>query len=136
MAKGRRSNPGEEETLQGRIRMAMAAAGISTPSELARRMKVNRQTVHNWTTGRGDKLTPQMLYALSDALNVNARWLALGPPHSPAKPAFLNPEEHETLQIRRALDSETLDQWLSHGRTLVRLTAKASAANPFGMRKR
>lgn len=116
--------------------MAMAAVGINTPADLARRMKLNRQTVHKWTSGEGDKLTPELLYRLSDALNVNARWLALGPPHSPAKPAFLTPDEHEALEIRKALDDQAREQWISSGRTMVRLTAKASTANPFALRKK
>lgn len=68
----------DSKSLPGRIRIGMALAGIRNGSELARRMKVNRQTVHRWLDGQGDKLTPEMLFKLGDALNVNVRWLALG----------------------------------------------------------
>lgn len=112
----------------------MAAAGIDTPTDLARRMKVNRQTVHTWVRGKRAKLTPEMLFKLADALNVNAKWLALGPPNMPSKPKHLAPDDNELIEIARALDDATRDQWLSSGRTMVRLTARASTANPFPAR--
>lgn len=109
----------------------MAAVGIATPSELARRMKVNRQTVHLWLTGQRAKLTPEMLYRLVDVLNVSARWLAFGPPYSPVRPVQMDPTRHELISIFEALDDQAKEQWLSSGRTMVRLTAKASINNPF-----
>jgi transcriptional regulator with XRE-family HTH domain len=124
----------EDTTIAGRIKLAMAAVGISTPSELARRMKASRQTVHNYVSGQRDNPEPALLFKLADALNVNPRWLALGHPHSPGLPVTVTPEEAETLEIRRALDDQAREQWLSNGRTMVRLTTKASAGNPFGKR--
>lgn len=114
----------------------MAARGLTRPSELARRMKLSRQTVHNWTTGRGENLTPEMLYRLADALEVNPRWLALGPPNVPAAPVYLSPEDQEVLEIRNMLETDTREQWLTHGRTIARLTSRPSAANPFAKRNK
>lgn len=124
-----------QNTLAERIRAAMAQSGISNPSELARRMGVSRQTVQNWVTGRTDKLTPEMLYKLCDAVNVNGRWMALGPPHSPVRPRFLTPDEDEILQIARELPEEAREQWVSIGRTLVRANPSPSPANPYPDRK-
>lgn len=118
-------------TLAGRIKIAMAAAGIDTPAKLAKKMGVNRQTVYRWVDGEGDKLTPDMLFRLSDALNVNARWLAFGPPLSPAKPTMLDHDTQELIQLRDALPQEGRDQWISQGRALVKLLSPQSAANPF-----
>lgn len=129
MAKAR-----EDATLAGRIRMGMAAAGLRTPAELARRMKINRQTVYRWTDGQGDKLTPEMLFKLSDALGVNPRWLALGPPETPVPPSQLDHETQELIQVRDALHNanpDAKDQWVSQGRDLVKLVAPKSIANPF-----
>jgi transcriptional regulator with XRE-family HTH domain len=117
----------------------MAQAGIKNMSELARRMKVNRQTVHRWLDGQGDKLTPEMLFKLADALNVNARWIAFGPPETPVKPMVLDPDSAEVVEIKEALDKsgnpEAKDQWLSQGRTLVKILAPTSRANPFSSRE-
>lgn len=96
-------------------------------------MKVNRQTVHRWVSGEGDKLTPEMLFSLSDALNVNARWLALGAPNSPVKPRSLDPESEEVVQIKRELtkhNPEAHEQWVSQGRMLVKLLTPRSVSNP------
>ena len=126
----------EDATLDGRIRMAMAAVGISTAAELARRMKVSRQTVHNYLSGQRDKPEPELLFRMSDVLNISAKWLALGAPHSPIKPVMMPPEDLEVLQIAKNLDGEAREQWLSSGRTMVRLTTKAGPSNPFGVKTR
>lgn len=121
----------EDTTLAGRIKIGMAQAGIHSIAELARRMKLNRQTVHRWVDGQGDKLTPEHLFKLSDALQVSARWLALGPPESPVSPRHIDTEADELLQIRDALPQDARDQWLSSGRGLVKILAPTSRANPF-----
>lgn len=109
----------------------MAQAGIHSVAELARRMKVNRQTVHYWVSGQGDKLTPDLLFKLSDVLNVNARWLALGPPNSPVKPISPDPSRMELVQIFAALPQEAREQWVSNGRSLVKILSPKSKANPY-----
>lgn len=112
----------------------MSAAGMRRPADLQSKMGVSRQTVSKWLNGHVEELTPAMLFKLSDALNVNARWLALGPPTTPIKPMIVDPETAEVLQIRDALESaspDAKDQWLSQGRGLVRVVAPKSPANPF-----
>lgn len=124
----------EDATLSGRIKLAMHAAGLKNQADLARKMKVHRQTVNKWFTGDSDDMTPALLFKLSDALNVSPRWLALGPPESPVKPQVLDPESSEVLQIKETLENASQDakeQWLSQGRGLVRVVAPKSAANPF-----
>lgn len=126
----------EEATLAGRIKLAMATAGIDTPAKLAKKMKVNRQTVHRWISGEGDKLTPEMLFRLADALTVNPRWLALGPPHSPVPPSIPTVDEAEVLDVHRRLPDAAKDTWLSSGRDLVKILTPASPGNPFPVRKK
>jgi transcriptional regulator with XRE-family HTH domain len=126
----------EEATLAGRIKLAMASAGISTTAQLAKKMNVNRQTVHRWISGEGDKLTPEMLFKLSDALAVNARWLALGSPNSPIKPTSPTVEQAEVLDVHRRLPAAAKDTWLSHGRDLIKILSPASAGNPFPVRSK
>lgn len=131
---------GEDATLAGRIRLGMAQAGLRSVSDLARKMKVNRQTVHRWVDGQGEKLTPEMLFNLADALNVSPKWLALGPPESPVPPRQLDPDTTEIIQIKEALEraknDEALSQWVSHGRTLVKILAPASTSNPFPIKNK
>lgn len=121
----------EAKTLSGRIRLSMAAVGLRTPTDLARKMKINRQTVHKWMTGRSDKLTPDMLFKLADALEVNARWLALGAPYSPLKMRQIDPETAELVALRENLPPQLRDAFLSHGRELLKLSDTATRANPF-----
>lgn len=112
----------------------MATSGIKTPAELAKKLRIHRQTVHKWVDGQSDKLTPEYLFALADALQVNPRWLAFGPPESPVQPQTLDPEQAEVVQIKTTLEHaspEAKDQWLTSGRSLVKIVAPKSTANPF-----
>jgi transcriptional regulator with XRE-family HTH domain len=112
----------------------MTNAGLKNQSELARRLKVHRQTVNKWLKGDVDDLTPEMLFKLADALGVNPRWLYSGPPESPVKPRALDPEQEELIHIKETLESANAtaaDQWLSNGRSLVQIVAPASRNNPF-----
>src|SRR5690348_5647821 len=120
----------EESTLKGRLRIAMAHAGIAKASDLSRKLRLPPQTVSSWLTGEREALTPKLLFKVADALNVSPRWLALGPPTSLTPPRTLTPQEEEVLQIKQALEGEVRDQWISSGRTMVRHTARRSAANP------
>lgn len=126
-----------QNTLAERIKAAMVQAGIQNPAELARKMKVSRQTVQNWVNGRTEKITPELLYRLCDVVNVNGRWMALGDPHSPVRPVFITPDEAEVLQIFKALaaDKQSRDEWMSLGRKLVRVSTTPSTANPYPGKK-
>lgn len=108
----------------------MAQSGIKTVAELARRMKLNRQTVHRWVAGEGDP-TPELLFKLSDVLQCNARWLALGHPESPVKPMTPTPEQAEVLDIFTRLPPAAQETWMTNGRDLLRLLTPASVNNPF-----
>lgn len=116
----------------------MVTAGIRTPAELARRAKLHRQMVHKYLTGENEKLTPEKLFRLADALKVNPRWLAFGPPESPVPPTTLDPEAAEIVQIKATLDAspsrealDARDNWVTAGRNLVRILTPTSPANPF-----
>jgi transcriptional regulator with XRE-family HTH domain len=121
----------EDKTLKDRIAAAMTAAGIASPAALARKMGVPRQTVYRWVNGEGDKLTPQMLYRLADAVNANARWLAEGPPHSIVRPRHLTPEQDMILAIHAQLPPDLRDEWIKQGNTFVRLSSPVTAGNPY-----
>lgn len=120
----------------------MVAAGIPTPSELARRAKLHRQAIHKYLNGENEKLTPDKLFRLADALKVNPRWLAFGPPESPVQPRAVDPEASELIQIKETLEQTgteaakaARESWITHGRNLVRILTPASPANPFPPRK-
>lgn len=133
---------GEDRTLSGRIKLGMVNAGIHNQSELARRAKLSRQAVHKYLNGENEKLTPEKLFSLADALKVNPRWLAFGPPHSPTPPQSVDPSVSELIHIKETLDQadspeahNARDNWISQGRGLVRILTPASANNPFPQRK-
>jgi transcriptional regulator with XRE-family HTH domain len=125
----------EEDTLQGRMRLAMAQQGLRGASDLARKMGVGRQTVHRWLTGKGVHPEPLMLFTMADVLKVNARWLALGEPNSPVKPAFIDPDEAELLHLRKTLvragRQRQLEDWVSQGRNLAEAFAEVNEGNPY-----
>lgn len=65
-------------TIGDRIGQAIKARGI-TKSELARISGVSKQNIGHLTHGTSKGgVTPETLFALADALRVEARWLAFG----------------------------------------------------------
>lgn len=60
-----------------RIRLAIEVSGMSQ-SELARTIGVTRAAVSHWVSWKVVYIRPDHLFALSDALNVSARWIATG----------------------------------------------------------
>lgn len=56
---------------------AMGGQKPMKPAELARRLKLSKQAVSNWLTGKSGP-TPENVFALADMSGFNARWLAIG----------------------------------------------------------
>lgn len=111
----------DDMTLKGRIHIQMAAHGIRNQSELARRLRVHRQTVSKWMAGGPTKLEPANLFALAEVLRCNPRWLALGPPAPPQPPVIIDPDRHALLELydRFGENSKLRDSWIRHGRELA-----------------
>jgi transcriptional regulator with XRE-family HTH domain len=106
-----------------RIRAAMLAAGYANPGMLARRLKLPRQTVHRWLAGGIKNMTYDNLFALADALNVSARWLALGDV-DPSKYLLKDEQEVEMMAVMREMSPRTRAQWLAVGRSLLEVEAQ------------
>lgn len=115
-----------------RIRDAMIARGISSPSELARRLGVPRQTVHRWLNGDVRNMTHEHLFRLGDVLNISGRWLALGDV-DPSKYKVKDEYGSEALMLYREMPERTRTQWLALGRSLLAVETdwKPSRVNPF-----
>ena len=109
-----------DETPVDRMKAAMKAAGIRNPTELARRVGLPRQTIHRWFSDGIDNINYRNLLNVSDALNVNARWLMFGEV-GPLKQPFDNPRETEASAIARDLAPKPLEAWLTLGRTLLEM---------------
>ena len=109
----------------GRVRLQMAARGIKSPADLARRMTLPRQTISKWLNDEIKDVGLENLYKLSDVLDCSARWLATreGTPSKPVRPEV---EEKELLDLYRALSDPVRQSWLSSGRALL----SASAGTP------
>ena len=103
-----------------RISDAMIAAGIRTPSELARMMGLPRQTVHRWLSEGIGNINYKNLLKLSDALNVNARWIMYGEVGRIKLP-IKNAHEAEAANIARQLSADLRNQWFALGCNLLEL---------------
>lgn len=64
-------------TLADRIRASRKTAGL-TQRELGRRAGVTSQAVGHWERGKTANLRLDHLFAIANALGVDAKWLALG----------------------------------------------------------
>lgn len=125
-----------KSTQHDRIRDAMIAAGIAGPGELARRLRLPRQTVHRWLAGNIKNLTYDNLFRLADLLNVSARWLAIGDV-DPSKYLVKDEQEVEMMAVIREMSAHTRAQWLAIGRSLLGLQAGAQGTpvNPYSASK-
>jgi transcriptional regulator with XRE-family HTH domain len=123
----------DDMTMQGRIRMQMAANGIHSDAELARKLKLRRQTVHKWMNGDSKNLTPENIFRLSDVLKCSARWLMLGPPVRPDKPLTLDEQKAEVVHLYDAFgkNREVRKSWIDAGKALVRESTDPSPVEPL-----
>ena len=72
---------GSADTLGGRIVYAREAQDLTT-SQLARRMGVKTETLHDWETDRAEPRSNRLL-TLAGMLNVSPTWLLTGAGESP-----------------------------------------------------
>lgn len=115
-----------------RIRAAMIAAGIVNPATLARHLDLPRQTVHRWLSGCIKNMTHDNLFSLADALDVSARWIALGDV-DPSKYLLKDEQEVEMMALIREMSLHTRAQWLAIGRSLLDVQARGrgTTINPY-----
>lgn len=110
--------------------MQMAARGIRSPAELARRMSLPRQTISKWLNNETKDLELSNLYRLADLLDCNARWLALRD-GVPQKPVEMDLEKKRVIDLYQALPSGVRVSWVSSGEALLAGSTNPSIAQPF-----
>lgn len=133
MARGRiKSEPADpENSIATRIRMAMAACGMKSVAELGRRIGLPRQTVHRWINGDTKNMTHENLYKVADALQVRARWLAVGDT-APAQVDLADGDVVGLIKTYEAMPPAARDQWLAIGRTLLAMhVGKGTVIDPY-----
>ncbi len=115
-----------------RIRTAMTTCGMKSVAELGRRIGLPRQTVHRWINGDTKNMTHENLYKVADALQVRARWLAVGD----TAPTQIDLGEGDVVGLIKIYETMTPDareQWLAIGRTLLSMhsVGKGTAVDPY-----
>lgn len=117
-------------TLAGRIKIGMAAKGIKNPTELAKRLKMRRQTVHKWLSGDVEKLDAASLFLLADELELSARWLATRD-GQPQPKRTISPDDQRVIDLYNGLKPEARAAWVQTGDTMLKLTGETSKNQPF-----
>jgi transcriptional regulator with XRE-family HTH domain len=120
------------QSIAARIRTAMAACGMKSVAELGRRIGLPRQTVHRWINGDTKNMTHENLYKVADALQVRARWLAVGD----TAPAQIDLGDGDVVGLIKTYESMPVaarEQWLAIGRTLLSMhtVGKGTAVDPY-----
>jgi transcriptional regulator with XRE-family HTH domain len=64
-------------SITDRLNAAFDRSGLSQ-AELARMVGLTRGSINSWLRGRSINIRPEHLFAVADALRVEARWLATG----------------------------------------------------------
>jgi transcriptional regulator with XRE-family HTH domain len=134
MGRGRiKAEPGDpNNSIAARIRAAMTACGMKSVAELGRRIGLPRQTVHRWINGDTKNMTHENLYKVADALQVRARWLAVGD----TAPAQIDLGEGDVVGLIKIYESMPVaarEQWLAIGRTLLSMhtVGKGTVVDPY-----
>jgi len=95
------------DTIGGRIIRARDAVGLST-SQLARRLGVKTQTLHNWETDRTEPRANR-LTMLAGVLNVSPTWILVGRGESPTESDGIERSDHSQrglLKLRESIQSK------------------------------
>lgn len=133
MGRGRiKAEPADpSNSIAARIRIAMAACGMKSVAELGRRISLPRQTVHRWINGDTKNMTHENLYKVADALQVRARWLAVGDT-APAQIDLADGDVVGLIRTYESMPAEAREQWLAIGRTLLSIhVGKGTVVDPY-----
>ena len=95
------------------------------------RRSPSRQAFYDWMKATSPKIDISNLYLLSDLLEVNARWLALGPPTPITKPFVPDDKIKVLIDAYKALQPDLQDELIKEAHKLLRLQAHISRAKPF-----
>ena len=123
--------------LSGRLRAALILAGKDPDAQTllsllkAEFPKLGRQTVHSWFQPNRHFIEPQYLFAISEVLNVSARWISTGKPPI-TRPAYLDDDIERLKAIWASMPSdEARQKWVEDGEDILRLLKATSKAAPF-----
>lgn len=110
----------------------MAACGMKSVAELGRRIGLPRQTVHRWINGDTKNMTHENLYKVADALQVRARWLAVGDT-GPAQIDLADGDVVGLIRTYETMPTAAREQWLAIGRTLLSMhtVGKGTVIDPY-----
>lgn len=117
-------------TFAGRIKIGMAAQGIAGASELARRMKLRRQTVQKWLSGEVSKIEPENLIKLAQILDMDPEWLATRE-GEPQRKGRVTLEQKRLIELYNALPEQLRRAWMRSGDAMLQDTGEVSKAQPF-----
>ncbi len=92
------TNGGDGDSLAGRIVHAREEQGLTT-AQLARRLGINTQTLHDWEAGDSEP-RPHRLLRIAGMLNVSPTWLLTGKGESPPDSKL----ETEMMQIQATME--------------------------------
>ncbi len=93
-----KEHSGSADTLGGRIVYAREAQELTT-SQLARRMGIKTETLHDWETDRAEPRSNRLL-TLAGMLNVSPTWLLTGAGEAPIDALT----ETEMMHIRESIE--------------------------------
>lgn len=123
------ADPETITTFGNRLRIARKARGLSQP-KLAKLAKCTQATISQIESGRVADLQSALMFRISDALSVSARWLVwgTGPVH---KWEILAQDEKSPLEGYRRLPEPLKDHAQRVISSLLTASAPPSTANPF-----
>lgn len=91
----------------------MVSSGYATPTALAKKCKVSRQTVVNWLAMDTAQLSGESLGLIAKCLSVRLSWLINGEGAIGSQSAF------RAMTVIDRLDAAQVEEWLAIGEHMV-----------------
>ena len=110
--------------------------GTTSPTEIARKLSaatglsISRQNVSGWLKPGSKFIEPPILYPVSDALDVSARWLCAIDDSAMNKPRNFSIEEAKIIDLFYSMSPEAQQEWKRQGQTLVALSPSPKKTTP------
>ncbi len=116
------------DTLGGRVEYAIQQSAYSVEA-IANKMRISKQSIYQWIDGRTKSIRNEHLFAFSDLVEMNARWIATGSGERRA-PRYEDHRIQHMLRLMEALPDYAIDSAAARLIQLLNSSAEQSQKDP------
>lgn len=113
------------DTLGGRVEYAIQQSAYSVEA-IANKMRISKQSIYQWIDGRTKSIRNEHLFAFSDLVEMNARWIATGSGERRA-PRYEDHRIQHMLRVMEALPDYAIDSAAREVDSIAELVSRAES---------